>query len=166
MWECLLDFERYPELIGTVKSMQLFTNTHLKQSYVAETPIDGQKLLYGKASVTRASFVLSKFRLNIAAVHQYTPHPDGHYMDFSLDKANRNAVLKHAKGIWYTEKNPDGKQGITRVWLLCELSVSSVLPKFIVDYAANRAMPRATKWLKPTVIEKKKQMEKLISLSD
>lgn len=163
VWECLLDFDRYPELIGTVRSMQMFTNTHLKQSYVAERPVESHKLLYGRASITRAKFVLSKFKLNIAAVHKYTPHPDGHFMEFSLDKANRNIVLKHAKGIWYTEKEPDGRKGVTRVWLLCELSVSSVLPKFVVDYTAERAMPRATKWLKPTVLDKKQEMQALIT---
>lgn len=42
-------------------------------------------------------------------------------------------------------------QGYTRVWLLCELKVSRVLPSFIVDYAAKRAMPRATTWLRPQV---------------
>lgn len=39
----------------------------------------------------------------------------------------------------------------TRVWLICELRVSHMLPSFIVDYAARRAMPRATAWLKPQV---------------
>jgi hypothetical protein len=39
----------------------------------------------------------------------------------------------------------------TRVWLICELRVSQVLPSFIVDYASARAMPRATSWLKPQV---------------
>jgi hypothetical protein len=31
------------------------------------------------------------------------------------------------------------------------LKVSSILPTFIVDYTAKRAMPRATNWLKPHV---------------
>lgn len=42
-------------------------------------------------------------------------------------------------------------QEYSRVWLLCELKVSQLLPKFIVDYTAKRAMPRATNWLKPHV---------------
>ena len=42
-------------------------------------------------------------------------------------------------------------KGITRVWLLCELKVSNMLPIWIVDYAARKAMPRATTWLKPQV---------------
>jgi hypothetical protein len=37
------------------------------------------------------------------------------------------------------------------VWLFCTVQISPMLPSFIVDYAANRAMPRATTWLKPTV---------------
>lgn len=44
-------------------------------------------------------------------------------------------------------------QGWTRVYLLCEVQISRALPTFIVDYAADRAMPRATTWLKPHVEE-------------
>jgi hypothetical protein len=42
-------------------------------------------------------------------------------------------------------------KGVTRVYLLAGLQISRALPKFIVDYAAERAMPRATKWLRPEV---------------
>ena len=126
-------------------------------------PIPAQRIFhpaetrhYGQASISRASFILSKFRLNIAAVHKYQPHPDGHYMVFTLDPACKNMVLKDAKGIWYTESNPDGLgDDVTRVWLLCELKVSPILPTLIVDYAAKRAMPRATTWLKPAVEDMK-----------
>jgi hypothetical protein len=156
VWECLLDFEAYPKNIGTVRSMNMFTNEHLKSSYIAEKPVlpgTGRATRrYGNASITRAKFVLSKFRLNIAAIHKYRPHPDGHYMVFTLDRACTNAVLQDAKGIWYTQSNPDERgEEYTRVWLFCEVKVSPMLPSFIVDYAANRAMPRATTWLKPTV---------------
>jgi hypothetical protein len=172
VWECLLDFESYPQTIPTVRDMQLYTNE--KMNTGRETRH------YGTPSVTRAKFVLSKFRLNIAAIHKYTPHPDGDYMIFTLDKSCTNMVLKGAKGIWHTEENPDGRevrvanrlvlslmtvqlnltnsflfalcpQGYTRVYLLCEVQVSRALPSFIVDYAADRGMPRATTWLKPQV---------------
>lgn len=165
VWECLLDFEAYPQNIGTVKRMTMFTNTHLKSSYIAEQPVvpgTGRETRhYGTASITRASFVLSKFHLNIAAIHQYRPHPDGHYMVFTLDRACKNVVMQDAKGIWYTQTvhHPPGDGGssttttksapYTRVWLLCEIKVSALLPSFIVDYAAKRAMPRATTWLPP-----------------
>ena len=135
----------------------MFTNTHLKQSYFAEKPVPPETGMetrhYGRPSISRAAFILSKFRLNIAAIHRYQPHPEGHYMVFTLDKACTNVVLQDAKGIWYTQENPDGREGYTRVWLLCELKVSPMLPTFIVDYAAKRAMPRATTWLPPVVNE-------------
>jgi len=155
VWECLLDFESYPELIPTVKSMQLYTTTKLNTGYKSEKPVvpgTGRETRhYGTPSITRASFILSKFRLNIAAIHRYTPHPRGDYMEFTLDPSCTNVVLKGAKGTWYTEENPDGREGFTRVYLLAGLQISRALPKFIVDYAAQRAMPRATKWLRPEV---------------
>ena len=154
VWDCLLDFQSYPQTIPTVREVVMYTNTHLKEDYRAEKPVDFEDgtaaiCKHGVPSVTRAQFQLSKFRLKIAAVHKYRPHPKGDYMIFTLDPASTNMVLKFAKGIWYTESNPDGKEGYTRVWLLCELRVSRILPQWIVDYAAKRAMPRATTWLKP-----------------
>jgi len=155
VWECLLDFESYPELIPTVKSMQLYTSTKLNTGFKSEKPVlpgTGRETRhYGTPSITRASFILSKFRLNIAAIHRYTPHPRGDYMEFTLDPSCTNVVLKGAKGTWYTEENPDGREGFTRVYLLAGLQISRALPKFIVDYAAERAMPRATKWIRPEV---------------
>jgi len=155
VWDSLLDFPEYPRLIPTVRDVRMFTNTNPKASYLDESPVafeDGTcaRLGHGVPSVTRAAFTLSKFKLTIAAIHKYRPHPKGDYMIFTLDPACTNIVLQKAKGVWHTQSNPDGKEGKTRVWLLCELKVSSVLPRWIVDYAARRAMPRATSWLKPT----------------
>jgi hypothetical protein len=114
VWETLLDFEAYPETIPTVKSMQLYTSEKLNVGFVNEKPVmpgTGREARhYGTASVTRAAFTLSKFRLNIAAIHRYTPHPLGDYMIFTLDKSCTNMVLKGAKGIWYTEEDPDGRK--------------------------------------------------------
>ena len=154
VWDCLLDFQSYPQTIPTVREVVMYTNTHLKEDYRAEKPVDFEDgtaaiCKHGVPSVTRAQFSLSKFRLKIAALHKYRPHPKGDYMIFTLDPASRNMALKYAKGIWYTQSNPEGKEGHTRVWLLCELRVSRLLPQWIVDYAASRAMTRATTWLKP-----------------
>mmetsp|Transcript_15370 Transcript_15370/g.20023 ORF Transcript_15370/g.20023 Transcript_15370/m.20023 type:complete len:413 (+) Transcript_15370:286-1524(+) len=156
VWACLLDFYSYPDIIPTVRDITMYTNTHLDQNYMAEKPVeyeDGTSavLKVGVPSVTRASFTLSKFKLKIAAIHKYRPHPQGDYMKFNLDPAMTNFVLKSAEGVWHTQANPDGKEGYTRVWLLCEVKISSLLPQFITDYAASRAMPRATTWLKPQV---------------
>jgi hypothetical protein len=114
VWECLLDFESYPQLISTVRDVQLFTNQKLSTGYVNESPVlagtGSETRHHGTPSITRAAFVLSKFRLNIAAIHKYTPHPEGDYMEFTLDKSCTNMVLKGAKGIWHTIENPDGRE--------------------------------------------------------
>jgi hypothetical protein len=114
VWECLLDFESYPETIPTVRNMQLYTSEKLNTGFVNEIPVlpgTGREARhYGAPSITRAAFTLSKFRLNIAAVHQYTPHPKGDYMVFTLDKSCTNMVLKGAKGIWHTKEDPDGRE--------------------------------------------------------
>jgi len=157
VWKCLLDFQSYPSTIPTVRDVTMYTNTHLSGDYRSERPLafeDGgmATLEPGVPSATRAAFTLSKFRLKIAAIHKYTPHPVGDYMIFTLDPACTNLVLKSAKGVWHTQSNPDGKgEDYTRVWLLCEVKVSRLLPQWITDYAARRAMPRATTWLKPQV---------------
>ena len=119
VWECLLDFESYPTTIPTVRDVRFFSSENLKSGYVAEKPIDpstGRELRrYGSPSTTRAAFILSKFRLNIAAIHNYRPHPDGHYMDFTLDPECTNVVLQSAKGIWHTQTNPDGRGEVSSI---------------------------------------------------
>lgn len=129
VWECLLDFESYTDTIPTVRDVTLLTSTHLKSGYHAEKPIlpaSGRQLRhYGTPSLTRAAFTLSKFRLKIAAIHNYRPHPDGHFMVFTLDPDCTNLVLKSAKGIWYTQSNPDGRgevRGTISVILLLNIT--------------------------------------------
>ena len=115
VWGCLLDFYSYPEIIPTVRDITMYTNTHLDQDYMAEKAVEYEDgttavLKVGVPSVTRASFTLSKFRLKIAAIHKYRPHPKGDYMIFTLDPAMTNFVLKSAKGVWHTQAEPDGKK--------------------------------------------------------
>ena len=131
VWECLLDFESYPQIIPTCRGIDFLDDNNNNNSdiatdgavdeslntpegtYQSEKPVlpgTGKEVRhYGTASTTRASFSLSKFRLRIAAVHNYRPHPEGHYMVFTLDPESTNAVLQDAKGIWHTQSNPDGR---------------------------------------------------------
>lgn len=40
---------------------------------------------------------------------------------------------------------------ISRVWLRVDLCAASWLPHWLIDYASERALTRATAWLKPNV---------------
>lgn len=92
---------------------------------------------------------------------------------FDLNKSAPNLVLKEAKGHWLVEDISDrlinsicfdlpficlthfdvmaffSDCSRCRVWLKARIKVSRVIPTFVVDYAASRALPRATGWLKP-----------------
>jgi len=144
VWDCLLDFKSYPETIPTVQNVFIEDD---------ERERGGGKLDYGKAGTSRAMFTLSKkLRLKVSVVHKYRTHPCGDYLIFELNKKSTNFVLNKAKGVWYTESKAEGLQpGSTRIWLLAELKVSRILPRMIVDYAARKAFPRATTWIKPHV---------------
>lgn len=77
---------------------------------------------------------------------------DQNMIQFELDpdctKAGR-AVLREATGFFYVESPPD-RPGYSRVWLYAEVDVNRFVPGVIVDYAAGRALPRASNWIKPT----------------
>lgn len=143
IWEALLDFAGYTDSIHTVRSSRVHGTTT-----AAGAPVHAAQ--YGVASTTRASFDVSKFRLNISCILKYNPQKN--YMELSLDDALQNSALQEAKGFWYAQQieRPDGAP-TTRVWLLCDLALSPFLPKFIVDRAAASAMPRASTWLRPAV---------------
>ena len=144
VWDCLLDFERYPHDIHTVRAARVRHST---------TPRE-----YGIPSVTRASFDVSRFQFTISAIFHYQPHLN--YMELSLDNAIQSTALQSAKGYWYTERLDNDKDmpscnssgSKTRVWLLCDLTVSPLLPSWVVDVAAQSAMPRASSWLRPTAV--------------
>ena len=143
VWEALLDFSGYADLIHTVRSSRVSGT-----ATAAGAPAPAAQ--YGVASTTRASFDISKFRLSISCFFKY--NPEHNYMEISLDNAFQNSALQAARGFWYTQRieRPDGIP-TTRVWLLCDLTLSPFLPKFIVDRAAASAMPRASTWLRPAV---------------
>lgn len=69
-------------------------------------------------------------------------------MDPNCNKAGR-AVLREASGFFYVESLPD-RPGFTRVWLTATVNVHRFVPGAIVNYAAARALPRASSWVKPT----------------
>ena len=67
-------------------------------------------------------------------------------LKFSLDSSRPNLVLRQAEGFWHVQGIHD-RPGYSRVYLSTNIIVSRVIPSVIVDYAAARALPRATSWL-------------------
>jgi ribosome-associated toxin RatA of RatAB toxin-antitoxin module len=124
VYETLSQFKSYPSLIPTVRS-----------AYIYGSNSDG----------TRAEFSLSRFKLRVNVVHNV--NRDDGTIDFSLDRGRQNLVMKQAEGTWFLQAPPDRPEGYCRIWLRADIIASRMIPPLILEYAASRALPRATEWL-------------------
>jgi len=125
IFEVLASFDRYEKIIPTVRSSNIYSSTQ---------------------DMTVAEFSLSRFRLKVNVVNRV--YPEKRLIKFSLDPSRPNLVLRQADGFWYVEKLAD-RPGYSRVWLSASVVASRLIPTVIVDYAAKRALPRASSWLQP-----------------
>lgn len=130
---CLTEFQAYPGMIPVVRHAEVLSRGRTA---------DG-------IATARCHYRVSKFWLGISAVH----HVDlaGGLVRFDLDPDVSGMVLREASGFWHVTPSPDGAAGRSRVWLRVGLRASSLLPHALVDYAAERALRRATSWLRPHV---------------
>jgi len=142
--KCLEAFEDYPGMIPVVRKAEIRSRSKA-----------------GGMANARCSYRISKFWLGIDVVHS-VDHDAG-LVHFDLDDEVPRLVppvLQQASGFWYVERSPDGPPGTSRVWLcVTGLRASNLLPHCIVDYAAERALRRATCWLRPVLEERWRQMQ-------
>jgi hypothetical protein len=132
VYAVLSDIQRYPLRVPTVREAAVqFDSPHAK--------------------ICKAQFKLSRFHLEINAELRCLRERNA--IEFRLDPERRNPVLEQARGFWFVEDATfygRGK-GWTRVWLVADVTCSPLLPSFLIDYAASRALPRATTWLSPVI---------------
>eukprot|EP01031_Cornospumella_fuschlensis_P024973 gene24973-30170_t len=129
----LQQFERYSELIPTIRAAKVDRSER------------GAK----------AEYALSKFMLRVCVEHSV--HSEQNMITFKLDANRPNMVLRRADGMWLATPSPDNPAhtrvfltaSIVAIFLTASIVASKVVPSVIVDYAAYRALPRATNWLKP-----------------
>lgn len=127
---CLGAFGDYASMIPVVKDVE----------------VKFQDLMADGTRRSRCSFWISRFCLKVSAV--LTVDPLAGIVSFDLDPEGSQMALSEASGVWRVEALPDAP-GRTRVWLHSRLRACPLLPLFIVEYAAQRALTRATSWLKP-----------------
>ena len=68
---------------------------------------------------------------------------------FSLDNSRPNLVFQEADGFWHVQEPSDRPEGWSRVYLKANVVATMLLPPPVLDYAASRALPRATTWIVP-----------------
>eukprot|EP01042_Synura_sphagnicola_P003721 gene3721-4642_t len=95
----------------------------------------------------QAEFSISKLRLKVAMRH--TIRAEERLINFSLERNRPNPVLRSAEGFWFVESPADRTDGYTRVWFHAAVIASPLLPASLVDYAAGKALAKATNWIQP-----------------
>jgi len=132
VFQCLQSFESYPRMIPTVRGAEVRARVGLSSK---------------GAFSARAHYKVSRFSLGVSVVHAVDPAAGT--IDFDLDEACAKLVLQEAHGSWRVEPVPGVRRNESRVWLRIRLRASKLLPRWLLDYAAERALGRATSWLKP-----------------
>jgi len=127
VFSSLVDFDSYAKMIPTVRSVKVYQSDRDMEQYKVE-------------------YCLSKFRLKTNVEH-IVDH-DEKIIRFSLDRSRSNLVFKKADGFWFIQADPSNASRC-RVWLYASIVCSRIVPTWIVDYAACRALPRATNWIRP-----------------
>ena len=84
VYKTLIDFQRYPELLSTVRMADIKTQSD---------------------DEVKISYALSRFRLRVNVVHKLDPIC--RKIEFSLDTATPNLVLRKADGFWFAESIPE-----------------------------------------------------------
>eukprot|EP00929_Paragymnodinium_shiwhaense_P022033 TRINITY_DN14201_c0_g1_i1.p1 TRINITY_DN14201_c0_g1~~TRINITY_DN14201_c0_g1_i1.p1 ORF type:complete len:431 (+),score=94.72 TRINITY_DN14201_c0_g1_i1:69-1295(+) len=150
---CLADFEAYPRRIPVVREVTVRERSN--------DDVDGTE-------VVRCNYRLSRFWIGVTVQH-IVDRSRG-VVRFDLIPAAFGKWLHEASGYWYVEPSPDSTPDspCSRVHLRAGLKACPLLPQWLLDYAAERALRRATSWMKPTIEalweEEKREMKPLARL--
>jgi ribosome-associated toxin RatA of RatAB toxin-antitoxin module len=126
VFDTLTRFAMYQEMIPIVRSSKIISSD-------------------GVNSVVE--FVVSQFLLRVNVIHTVVKHQ--RLVKFTLDTNRANPVFREAEGFWHVQIPADRPEGYCRVYLSAQILTHKFVPTLIIDYAAARALPEATKWLKP-----------------
>ena len=124
VFDTLTRFSAYQEMIPTVRASNIISTN---------------------GPLTVCEFTLSRFMLRVNVVHKV--YRESRTVKFSLDSSRTNLVFEKASGYWHVEVPADRPEGYCRVYLSADIVANVIVPPMIMDYAAARALPRATKWL-------------------
>ena len=131
VFDTLTRFDMYKDMIPIVRTSKILTSDGIN---------------------TMAEFTLNRFLLHINVKH--TVFKEQRLVKFTLDPNWVNPIFKEAEGFWYVEVPIDRPEGYSRVYLSSQILTNKMVPTIIMDYAASKALPSATKWLKPFFMRK------------
>lgn len=133
--ERLTDFENYPYMIPVVR----------------RATVHSHRVSEAGTEITWCSYRISRFLLGVSVVNSV--NRTAGFVKFDLDPNVSAMMLQDVTGFWHVEQLGGREEVLSRVWLKVDLRAASWLPHWLIDYASERALSRATAWLKPNVEE-------------
>jgi len=129
---CLEAFEDYSNMIPVVR----------------HTTVHFRKFGSGGSVSAACTYSISRWWLGISVVHKVIPAAG--LVRFDLDPTRSGVALQECSGFWFVEPSPTEPGSRCRIWLYVRgLRTHALLPRWLVDYAAERGLSRATDWLRP-----------------
>ena len=129
VWNSVSAFERYAELISTVRSATAYA--------AAQTDLDEPP------DACRYSFLVSRIRLVLNV--RLTVNEAQRYASWRLDQPSW--VLNDSTGYWRVQCLPE-RAGVVRVWFCVSVRLKPLVPAFVVALVSRFGLTKATKWLK------------------
>ena len=137
LFSMLSDLRRYPGVMAGVESVK-----------VLERRPDGA------AALEHAQVTLSrKMQLQVDIIQRALPEAGVIQFALAPKQPGTASLVDSADGFWLIESPADraAQQDAaewSRVWLSASTTVSPFIPQPVVDYMADMALPKATRWLK------------------
>jgi len=126
VFNTLTKFNEYSRTIPTVRNVHIYSSSH---------------------NTNQAEFSVSRFKLKLNVKHRI--NKEQRIIHFNLDDSRPNLVLRQATGFWFVQTPLDRPDGYSRVFFKATVTASRLVPTPVVDYAAGRALTRATSWMQP-----------------
>lgn len=126
VFNTLTQFSSYADMIPTIRT---------------------SNVIVGDDTNAITEFTLSRLKLRVNVLHRV--YRDQRIVTFNLNGDRPNPVFKEANGYWHVQVPTDRPEGWCRVYLSASILVNLLVPPLIMDYAASRALPRASTWIKP-----------------
>ena len=127
VWKAVSAFDRYQELISTVKSA---------------TPYEGPAGEIASPEVSRFKYIVSRIGLRLDV--RFTKDEMHRYAEWQLDK--QSWVLADSTGYWRVVPCA-GRPGFVRVWFCVSVRLKARVPRFVISLVSRLGLRKATRWL-------------------
>jgi len=123
VWQCMRNFDGYPDLIGTVKR---------------STPYEPELEVHDTMCY---NILVSRIRLQLNV--RFHTDDEQKYIYWTLERPSW--VLADSSGFWYVQELEE-RPGYVRVWFFAAVLLKARVPGFVINLVSNLGLRKACSW--------------------